>query len=121
MKNKIKDLILRGRFLEAKKEIPFINCDTLKNVLYKIAFDEHSICAYTFLAFLIREHEILEYHAIARIILEIGFCHIEGAYETALYHTYRSIELSPDDIDLQESLLFLTIFLKKLLQMKKLK
>jgi hypothetical protein len=106
MENKIKDLILRGRFLEAEKEIPFLNHDRFKSILYKIAFDEESICAYTFLAFLIRGHETLEYHRWAITLLEIAFCHFEGAYQTSFYHTKRALELSPDDIDLQETLLF---------------
>jgi hypothetical protein len=103
---KIKDLILRGRFLKAKKEVAFLSNDELENVLDKIAFDERSISAYTFLAFLIKEHETLKYHALARVLLNIAFCHIEGAYQTALSHAYRSLELTPDDIDLQELLLF---------------
>lgn len=104
--NKTKDLILCGKFLEAKKEVAFLGKNDLEDILEEIAFDEHSICAYTFLAFLIKENETLEYHALARMLLNIAFCHIQGAYQTALYHTYRSIELSPNDIDLQESLLF---------------
>jgi tetratricopeptide (TPR) repeat protein len=119
MKNKIKDLILRSRFLEAEKEIAFLGEKDLEDILHEIAFDERSICAYTFLAFLIREHEALEWHLFASHLLNIAFCQLEGAYERSLYHIRRAIELRPDDITLKESLLFFNDIPEKVLSDKK--
>lgn len=106
MENKIKNLIMAGKFQDAKNELSTINEKTLEGILLNIGYDESNICAYAFVCFLLQRDETVNYHTLASTLMENAFCHLEGAYQVAFYHTCRAIDLCPDDIDLHETLLF---------------
>ena len=106
MHNKIKNLIMNGEFLEAKKFINLIDYEELRNMLLDIGYNKGNICSYAFTCYLLLEKEIVPYHYLASEILNHAFPHLIGGYESSLYHIRRALELCPNDIDLKENLLF---------------
>ncbi len=99
MKNKLKKLILSGEFLKAKSLVKEINKERLRGILFEIGFDDESICAYSFVCFLIKDNETVEYHIFASELLQGAFCHLEGGYQSSLYHWRRVVEMCPDDME----------------------
>lgn len=106
MKYKIKEYIMKGNFLEAQRDLKSLDCVIFKQILLEIACDEVNICAYAFMCFLIQKQETAYYHSLASLVLNIAFCHLEGGYHAAAYHTRRALELDPDDVASQEMLIF---------------
>lgn len=100
------NLILRGEFVQAKKHVLGLSKEDFDAALFMIGFDEFSVCTYSFVCFLIHQAETEELHLLAMSLIVNTLHHIDGMYETALYHIRRTIELSPDDIELEELLIF---------------
>lgn len=94
MNNKLKELILKGDFDQAKKIVDNLSYEELDGELTEIAFNHSSISNYTFIMSLLIEQEKVGLHEIAFDMLVNPLCHIEGAYYAALYHARRCIELS---------------------------
>lgn len=114
MIEKFKELILKGEFLKAKSIMECITKEQLETVLFEIGCDEESICAYSFICFLLLEKESVEYHCMASELLNIAFPHIYGGYQSSLYHIRRAIELEPHDNKLKKALLFFNDIPEKL-------
>jgi len=106
MENKLRKLILSGEFLKAKPLVKEINQERLDTILSKIGYDEESICAYSFICFLIKDNETVEYHLLACGLMQTALCHLTGAYQCALYHARRVVEMCPNDMEAKENLLF---------------
>ncbi len=106
MENKLKKLILSGEFLETKQLVKNIDKKILKRILFEIGYDEENICAYSFVCFLIKENETVEYHTLAFELLQHAFCHLEGGYQSSLYHWRQVVEMCPDDMEKKEHLLW---------------
>ena len=114
MKEKIKQLILAGNFFEAKASLNELEWGIVKDVLFMIGYSEKSLCANSFVCFLLLEKETIELHMLAIDLLVGNFaCLIAGSYETAVYHARKAMQLNPDDIELGEALLFLNKFPEK--------
>ncbi len=105
MEKQIQQLILVGKFFEAKKLLGDIIPEQLRTILLNIGFNDNNICAYSFICFLISEHETLEYHSLASEILIHCFPQF-GGYAAALHHVRKGIQLNPDDVEMIEMLLF---------------
>lgn len=114
MKDELKKLILSGDFSKAKLLIKSVTREDFETIIFEIGCDEESICAYSFICFLILENESVEYHCMASELLNIAFPYIVGGYQTSLYHIRRAIELSPQDKKLKETLLFFNEIPEKL-------
>ena len=114
MEKEFKELILKGDFRKAKSMMNSVTKEQLQTIIFEIGCDEESICAYSFISFLILEQENVEYHCMASELLNIAFPHVIGAYQTSLYHIRRAIELNPSDKDLKETLLFFNDIPEKL-------
>ncbi|MGJ0909514.1 hypothetical protein [Clostridium botulinum] len=114
MENKLKELILKGEFMKVKSIIHNVTKDELEAVLFEIGCDEESICAYSFMCFLMLEDESVEYHCLTSGLLNIAFPYLPGAYETSLYHIRRAIQLDPEDMELKRTLLFFNEIPEKL-------
>ena len=112
------ELIRQGEFLKAYKLFDQIDHATLEGVLFGLGCDEENLCAYSFACFLLLKKETIQMHSLASGLLNIAFCHYNGAYQTSLYHSKRSIELQPDDISLQEDLLFFNVVPEKIISNK---
>jgi hypothetical protein len=90
-------------------------------MLLDIGYNEESICSYAFICFLLLEKETVQYHCLASEILNNAFPHLVGGYESSMYHIRRAIELSPDDVELKENLLFFNEIPQKLLSNEEVK
>ncbi|SNZ11580.1 hypothetical protein SAMN05421503_2090 [Terribacillus aidingensis] len=106
MSNNLKDLILEGKFEEAKIVSKHLSFEELDGELTDIAFTRPSMSIYTFIVSLLIENEKIEFHEIAFEMLVNPLCHIEGAHHAALYHARRCIELA-DQQELAEYLSYL--------------
>jgi hypothetical protein len=115
MKNKIKKLISDGKFLEAKQLINTIDYINLRNMLLSIGYDEENICSYAFVCFLLIDNETIQYHCLASEILNSAFPNLVGGYASSMYHIRRALELSPENVELKENLLFFNEIPQKLL------
>jgi hypothetical protein len=121
IKQKIINFILTGEFLETRNLLNKLPREDLENLIFVLGCDEGSIAAYAFICFLIQEHETISWHLLASKLLNIAFCHLEGAYQSSLFHTMRAIELCPDDISLKEALLFFNVIPEKIINDEKAK
>jgi hypothetical protein len=115
IEDKLKKLILTGKFLETKYFLNKISKDIFEKIIFEIGCDEDSICAYSFICFLIKNHETIELNCLASRLLNIAFPHLEGSCQTSLYHMKRAIELDSSDISLKESLLYFNAIPEKLI------
>lgn len=106
IEQKIKHFIIAGEFSQAGRFLNEIGQDKLESILLDIGYDDECICAYSFVCFLLLKQESKDYHHLASIILIHAFPHLVGGYKTALYHIRRAIEMDPNDIDLEEMLIF---------------
>jgi len=115
VESKLKNLISSGKFLETKYFLNKINKNIFEKIIFEIGCDEESLCAYSFICFLIKNDETVEFHCLASELLNIAFPHWIGSCQTSLYHIKRAIELKPDDITLKEALLFFNVIPEKLI------
>ncbi|MFH1442954.1 MAG: hypothetical protein ABIG96_02875, partial [Candidatus Micrarchaeota archaeon] len=76
---------------------------------------KESIAPYSFIWFLICDKETAYYHRIASVILSNGINHLPNAYNLALFHARRSVELEPTNVDNLQWLLFFNILPDKLI------
>ena len=115
VESKLKKLILLGEFSKTKYFLNKVNNDILEKIIFEIGCDEESLCAYSFICFLIKNDETVELHCLASELLNIAFPHLIGSCQTSLYHIKQAIELKPDDVTLKEALLFFNIIPEKLI------
>jgi len=115
LKERLKDLIFNYNFEEAKDILNVLNEKKQVEIVTTIAFDTGNILIYTFLSYLILEYNTSFRHSLAAGIMSSALCYIEGAYETAFYHARKASELSPNDVELKEFLLFFHVIPEKLL------
>lgn len=106
MQGNIKKLIESGEFLKAKALLDNLDYKELRNLLLDIGYDDENLCSYSFICYLLILKETVLYHCLASEILNNAFPHLIGGYESSLYHIRRALELSPDNIELKENLLF---------------
>lgn len=106
MNTNLQELIINGLYLEAEKNLQKIEIKLQRGTLLKIGFDTENINVYTFTIFMLIKHESSEFHVLAAQLLSQPFCYIEGAYQAAVVHLKRAIELEPQNMDLLIFLLF---------------
>ncbi|CCF14321.1 putative uncharacterized protein [Brevibacillus laterosporus GI-9] len=103
----IKESLISGNYLEAINKAKNMKLEDLSGSLLELAFENEEIVAYTFVTFLIFQlGENSDLHCLASSLLSHPLCHIDGAYKSALFHSRRALELSPNNISLKENLLF---------------
>lgn len=106
MDNKIKKLVLNGYFDQAKIIFNSYDSNYIRKLLLKLCYETENIIIYTFLNSMLFDKEKAELHYLAAELLSMPLCHINGAYESALFHARKAIELDPDDISYKEYILF---------------
>lgn len=105
MKEKLESLIISGYIEEAKDVYSKMDKAEARDVLLKIGYDTESITPYSFICSLLCEKESANLHYLASEILVNPLCFLVGAYNVALYHARRALQLEPDDISIKEYLL----------------
>ena len=106
LENEIKDFVSKKKLCELENLLIKIKIDDFRKSLIKITFESESIVSYSLVCMMLMKHESVELHQLAIDLLVHPLCIIEGAYTAALYHARKAINISPDDVDLKESLLF---------------
>ncbi|KKI91188.1 hypothetical protein WQ54_16245 [Bacillus sp. SA1-12] len=108
MKELLQTNILNINFTEASKQVKNMEFSKLSDTLMELVYEsDQDITIYTFVCHLLMEQESEPLHSLACDLLCHPYCHIEGAYKSALYHTRRALMLEPDNIGHKEMLLFL--------------
>ncbi|MFM1655114.1 hypothetical protein ACI7RC_23915 [Brevibacillus sp. B_LB10_24] len=111
----IKEAILKGDLLTAKEQVAAIDFSVLSDLLHELAYETGDLVCYTFVNFLIySQGESSDLHHLASSLLSHPLCYIEGAYRSALLHSRRALELSPEDVGLKEYLLLFHIIPEEL-------
>lgn len=106
-KKNIINLILSGDFENAKKAVEEFSYKELDDLLMIMGFDYgQSLIVYSFVCYLIKCNEDIKYHFLAQSVLCGPLCHIEGAYETALYHNKTILNIEDNNIRAKEMMLF---------------
>jgi len=111
-----KDLIMRGRYIETRQILPMLRDDEIEELIFEIAEREHNVCSYDYVWFWMRERgETARRHSFLAKVTSESFKYdqktfwedLPGTKELIFFHSYRSAELEPDNIELQEKLLSL--------------
>ncbi|MGE0009975.1 MAG: tetratricopeptide repeat protein [Candidatus Babeliales bacterium] len=100
-----KNSLLQGDFDKAKLYIKDLDNEKIYDLIVEINFNDESMVSYCFLASLLHDNETAELHINAASFLTFFLFHIQGAYNSALYHLRQAIKLDPDNIEYQELLL----------------
>jgi hypothetical protein len=110
-------LIPEGRFAESRLLLADFFEEEVEQILREIATESQSVCAYDYVWFWMRERcgESSKRHLFLAYLTKMIFQYQKngelksyaGTKELHFFHIYRSTELSPDDIDIQEKLLSL--------------
>ena len=109
-------LILSGSFDDACREHAVnMQCEELNNELLALAFDVQNILVYAFTCHLITKNNCADYHHFAARIMSHPLCFIEDAYDVALYHIKRVLEIAPEDIEAMEMMMFFNTITDKLI------
>lgn len=107
MRKDFKEKIIHGEFAAAEKIHCSLDKKAAEDDLFNIGYDDDNICAYAYICFLLQKHESAELHLSAMSLLVIAFPFVNGGYQSGLYHVRRAIQLNPNDIDLEEMLIFM--------------
>lgn len=105
MSGKIKKMILDGKFDEAGKILTSFDAEYVREVLIELCYETENIIVYSFVCNILCIKETSELHYIASELLSMPLCHVTGAYNSALFHARRAIELDPNDISYKEYIL----------------
>lgn len=105
MKEKLKSLIILGKMKEASVVFKEMKYDEARDFILEIGYDTESIIIYSFVCSLLCEKESANLHYLASEILVNPLSFLVGAYNTALHHARRAIQLAPNDISFKEYLL----------------
>lgn len=105
MYNKLYDAIMRVDFKQAEIIFAEMSEITQKETIEQLVYNTESMIIYSFVQYINNKKERIFLHELAFDMLTNGLCHIEGAYQIALYHNQRLLELMPNSIKYMEWLL----------------
>ncbi len=106
MKELIINCINSGDYHKIEEKINAMEIEEIRDILMDIVYESESIAVYTFLQCLISKKETADLHYLSSEILCMPLSHIIGAYNSALFHARRAVDISPQDVSLKEYLLF---------------
>lgn len=112
----LKNEILAGDFVQARKTVktmPFR--EFYRFMMGQPYHSEKEVVFYFFMVDLIGEKEDAIYHNLASSIMAFGLTWMPGAYNVAMRHLQRAIQLSPDDIGYKQQMLLYNIIPDQLL------
>ena len=105
MEQKLYDLIMKVDFEQAEKIFTDMSDKAQKEIMEQLAYDTESMIIYSFIQYINNKKESIFFHEMEFDMLTNALCHIEGAYQMALYHNQRLLELVPDSIKYMEWML----------------
>jgi hypothetical protein len=109
-----KELVKRGRFIEARLLFWQLTHDEIEQHIFELAYEFQCFTAYDFTWDLMRHlGEKARWHTLLAKITPLIFREpdkdpvelLDGVKELVFFHTYRAAELEPENIELQEKLL----------------
>jgi hypothetical protein len=111
----IRKAVLAGELENAVQIAKQVSFEELHPALEELAAAEQNIAVYGFYAALIAESPTAEFHYAAAELLATALNAWQGAYPLAFYHARKAAEAAPEDISLQEFLLFFNAIPDRLL------
>ena len=105
MEKDIKELVLSGKFSEAKEIVKNMELNELANLIIEMGYESQDISIYAFTISLISNNNASAIHHIASFLLHVALCSIEGAYTVSLYHLRIALTLEPNNIKYKTELL----------------
>lgn len=105
MYNELAELIMAVDFKKAEKIFVEMSDEEQKKVIEHLVYNTESMVFYLFVQYMNEKNEKVLYHEIEFDMLTNALCHIEGAYQMALYHNQRLLELVPTSVKYMEWML----------------
>jgi len=116
IKNTLIQQIVSGHYKEARAmSFDVMSEKDFYNLVISLGFATESVAVYTFICFLIIEHESAYLHQLAAVLISQGLSHVEGAHSSGLFHARRAVELSPNTVSYKEYMLLFNTIPDKLL------
>lgn len=105
IKENLYKMIMNVDFKSAEKIFLTLSNQEQREVIEELVYDTYSMIIYAFVQYINEKNEKILFHEIQFDMLSNALCHIEGAYQMALYHNQRLLELVPNDIQYMEWML----------------
>lgn len=105
MYNELYDLIMKVDFKQAEKVFIEMSEREQMEVIERLAYKTESMIIYSFVQYVNSKDEKILFHEMEFDMLTNALSHIEGAYQIALYHNQRLLELVPDSTKYMEWML----------------
>lgn len=101
----IKEYIIAGKFIEARKIAKKSDLTTLGSELLNLAYDTENVAFYFFLLDWLFDEESAELQQITSTLLSSGLAWLAGSYKLSMNHLKRAIQLDPDKVEYKLSML----------------
>lgn len=105
MYSELGEFIMKVDFKEAEKIFFNMSVEEQKEIIEQLAYNTESMIIYSFVQYVNEKNENILFHEIEFDMLTNALCHIEGAYQMALFHNQRLLELVPDSVKYMEWML----------------
>lgn len=99
------DKIINVDFKQAEIIFMKMSSEEQREIIEKMAYNTESMIVYAFVQYVNEKNESVVFHEIEYDILTNALCHIEGAYQIALFHNQRLLELVPNSVKYLEWML----------------
>lgn len=99
------DKIINVDFKQAEIIFMKMSSEEQREIIEKMAYNTESMIVYAFVQYVNEKNESVVFHEIEFDILTNALCHIEGAYQIALFHNQRLLELVPNSVKYLEWML----------------
>ena len=99
------DKIINVDFKKAEMIFMEMSSEEQRKIIEEMAYNTESMIVYAFVQYVNEKNESVVFHEIEFDILTNALCHIEGAYQIALFHNQRLIELVPNSVKYLEWML----------------
>lgn len=99
------DKIINVDFKQAEIIFMEMSSEEQREIIEEMAYNTESMLVYAFVQYVNEKNENVVFHEIEFDILTNALCHIEGAYQIALFHNQRLLELVPNSVKYLEWML----------------
>lgn len=99
------DKIINVDFKQAEIIFMEMSSEEQREIIEEMAYNTESMLVYAFVQYVNEKNESVVFHEIEFDILTNALCQIEGAYQIALFHNQRLLELVPNSVKYLEWML----------------